>query len=345
MSQPQNGAAPPTQRELAKMLNVGLATVSMALRDDPRISRARRRQIQAAARKAGYVPNPNAAALSHMRHPPTGDSVRAALAWVNLWPHADDLRQYAEFKGYWRGAVAAAQKFGYRLEEFHAGDADQIHRMESVLLARGINGLLIAPYGGIQPTWGDFDWNHFSVIRIGRSSLDPACHVVTADQLSDAALAFHEMRARGYERIGMVSSGISYHLFEAGYIHAQQFVPARQRLSVFRFSTPSPWDDLKMLQRWLKAEKPDAVFTAVPIMGEILKACGRRVPQDIGLAVTSILDAGADSGIDQHAEEIGRVAVLSLISLIHDNDRGIPPIPREILIKGRWVNGSSLPPR
>ena len=34
---------------------------------------------------------------------------------------------------------------------------------------------------------------------------------------------------------------------------------------------------------------------------------------------------------------------LMLISLIHDNARGIPPIHRELLVKGRWVDGSTLP--
>jgi hypothetical protein len=34
-----------------------------------------------------------------------------------------------------------------------------------------------------------------------------------------------------------------------------------------------------------------------------------------------------------------------LISQIHDYDRGIPLIPRELLVEGKWVDGSSLPRR
>ncbi len=59
----------------------------------------------------------------------------------------------------------------------------------------------------------------------------------------------------------------------------------------------------------------------------------------------SILDGGADTGIDQQPEEIGRVGLLVLTSLINDNARGVPRISREILVEGAWVDGSSLPRR
>jgi LacI family transcriptional regulator len=87
------------------------------------------------------------------------------------------------------------------------------------------------------------------------------------------------------------------------------------------------------------------VLTVVGEVKTMLHDCGVRVPEDTGLASLNVLDSQIDAGINQNAEEIGRVAVLTLISLIQDNDRGIPPIPREILIKGRWVDGSSLPQR
>jgi DNA-binding LacI/PurR family transcriptional regulator len=58
-----------------------------------------------------------------------------------------------------------------------------------------------------------------------------------------------------------------------------------------------------------------------------------------------VLDGNADAGIYQNSDEIGKTAVQLLISLIHLNERGIPAIPREVLIKGRWVDGSTLPAR
>ena len=45
----------------------------------------------------------------------------------------------------------------------------------------------------------------------------------------------------------------------------------------------------------------------------------------------------------QNPEEIGRVALLMLHSLISDHARGIPKIARQLLVDGTWVDGSSLP--
>jgi LacI family transcriptional regulator len=69
------------------------------------------------------------------------------------------------------------------------------------------------------------------------------------------------------------------------------------------------------------------------------------VPGDIGLAALSVLDCPVDAGIYQYPEEIGRVSALALVTLINDNDLGIPAIHREILIKGKWVDGATLPDR
>jgi hypothetical protein len=40
-----------------------------------------------------------------------------------------------------------------------------------------------------------------------------------------------------------------------------------------------------------------------------------------------------------------RSAVLRLLSMIHDNERSNPRHMREILIKGHWVEGTTLPDR
>ena len=101
----------------------------------------------------------------------------------------------------------------------------------------------------------------------------------------------------------------------------------------------------QLLTSWLKREKPDAILTDHRSLPDLLKTCGYRVPDDIGLAATTILDCPIDAGIYQNPEEIGYVAALVAMSLIHDNSRGEPAIQREVLIKGRWVNGTTLPQR
>ena len=95
----------------------------------------------------------------------------------------------------------------------------------------------------------------------------------------------------------------------------------------------------------MKKNRLDAILADLAETRTMLDQLGYRVPEDIGLASTSILDGNADAGIDQNSEEIGKAAMETLISLLNHNQYGIPKIVREVLITGSWVDGSTLPPR
>jgi LacI family transcriptional regulator len=101
--------------------------------------------------------------------------------------------------------------------------------------------------------------------------------------------------------------------------------------------------DEKTFLSWLRKTKPDAIFTDLAYLPRMLTKAGYRVPQDIGLVATSVLDGNASAGIDQNSREIGKAAIQMLISLINHNERGIPDICRELLIEGSWKDGDSLP--
>ena len=104
-------------------------------------------------------------------------------------------------------------------------------------------------------------------------------------------------------------------------------------------------ENLEKLAPWLKKVKPDAILTDLAPLREMLETLGYQVPRDLGLAVFSVLDGKADSGIYQNPEEIGKAAIEMLISLINHNHTGIPKICRELLIEGEWVDGTTLPRR
>jgi DNA-binding LacI/PurR family transcriptional regulator len=337
-----------TQRDLARELGVSYSTVSLALRDSPKIAFAQRQRIQKAAVEKGYQPNAAAATLAHFRRASHSRPVQAALAWLNFRPDPAEMFQYREFALYWKGAAACAEKHGYHLEEFLGRDYRSIKRLESVLLARGIEGIVIPPHG-VTPEWGDFDWSRFSIVRFGRTAEKPRTHVVTSDQSANALLALNEIRRRGYERVGLVvgrPNMIAGASWTGGFLQAQQFIEEKSRLPIFAMN-----GDLAASQRqlahWIKKHRPDAIFTDLKDVASMLQNLGMRVPEDMGLAVTSVLDAGAGAGIYQNSEEIGRAAVLTLLSLIKDHDRGTvdgdQQILREILIMGRWQDGESLP--
>jgi LacI family transcriptional regulator len=334
-----------TIRDIAKELGVSHTAVSLALRNRSGISEKQRERITAKAAEMGYYPDPMLAALSNYRLQNKEHPVQAALAWINTWDDPNQLRSFNEFDHYWKGASKAATQLGYRLDEFIVKEI-RIHRLEQVLKARNIRGVLLPPDRGSSIDWKGFDWSSFSNIRFGRTTKPPAINFVTSAQLQNAMLAFDEIRKRGYNRIGFVSENDRNETFGSGFLWAQQELPIRQRLPALLFNKSASQSERKTaLATWMKNHRPDAIFTREKTLPDLLISLGYRIPEDVGLATTSILDTPIDAGIDQNSAEIGRAAVLAVISLINSSSRGIPSIPHEHLITGRWVDGSMLPDR
>lgn len=333
-------------REIAKAVGVTAVAVSLAMRNSSRVSPAMRQKIQAKAQEMGYRPDPMLAALAHYRGTKVTTPIGAELAWINCWPVRKDLRLLKEFELYWSGAFDEAGKCGYRLEEFHLNRKLSAGLLEKILRARSIQGILMPPQPrrGLQPSWQDFPWSHYCVARFGYSLLEPRFHVVSSDQLANGLLACENIRRLGYARIGLVTGAVSTVRFAAGYLYHQMRRNSIVELQPLQLREADRREDRSALAAWIKKFRPNAIFTDCSHLRDMLKELGFRVPDDIGLATTSILDGNADAGIHQNSEEIGRAAVQLVISLIHNGDFGVPPVCREVLVEGRWVDGSTLPP-
>ena len=98
------------------------------------------------------------------------------------------------------------------------------------------------------------------------------------------------------------------------------------------------------LEQWLARHKPDAILTVDIELPGMIRELGYRIPQDIAVAGTTVLDISVDAGIDQCPEEVGRIAVEMLVKQINMSERGEPRDPCRILIESRWQDGHSLPP-
>jgi LacI family transcriptional regulator len=334
-----------TLRDMARRLEVSHTTISRALRNDPEISKEMREQVQLLAREMGYRPDPMLNALAHYRRSQTQRPIAAELALINHWPNPKQLWSFKEFNLYWQGAFEEAERCGFRLEEFHLHKDMSFARMENILRARNIRGILLPPRGQSAPDYHGFNWDDFCIVRLGHSFPFPHTHVVSSDQLTDGVIAFENIWKNGYRRIGLVTSNKMHTRFAAGYLFGQMRWCPKTRLPALMVAQESIEDDRETLKEWMKAHRPDAILTDVVEVREWLAKIGYKVPRDIGLAVLSVLDGNADAGIDQNSKEIGRAAIQLLISLINHNECGIPKICRELLVEGQWVNGGTLPPK
>ena len=336
-------------RDIGKILGVSHVTVSLALRNNPRISAEMRGKVQQTALELGYQPDPMLAALAQYRKGKSTAPITAAIAWINTWQPPEGLRRFKEFDAYWTGASQAAAKFGYRIEEFRMGGGISPERLHQILTARGITGILLPPQNP-TPDWGGFPWEKYSTVRFGRSLKHPRTHLVTSDQVANTMLAFEEMQKLGYKRIGFITNEANIlsrgHLFEGGYLIAQRILDPKLRLPVLNykdFENAAAAQQKSAILTWYKKNQPDGIITDVTAVPALLEDAGLRVPDDVGLAVTTVLDMDVDAGIDQHPEEIGRVGFLMLNSLINDGSHGIPEIFRQNLVEGSWVHGKTMP--
>ncbi|HEY8964840.1 MAG TPA: LacI family DNA-binding transcriptional regulator [Candidatus Methylacidiphilales bacterium] len=335
-----------TLRDLGRLLGVTHSTVSRALRNSPTISPARRLEIQQAAARLGYRPNAVATRLGHQRRAGRRVSIDSGIAWLNFWPRPEKLRSFGEFDAYWEGARERAESTGYRLEEFVCGKRMSARRLERVLAARNIQGVLIPPHGLLpRPEgWDRIDWSRFCIVRFGYSTAEPASHLVASNQLACGILAIENMWRLGYRRIGFVASANRFFNFQAGFLTRQAQVEGNPPVCTF-VSSRNPKSKLEEFARWLRTHRPDALLSELPETRGMLESLGYRIPRDIGLAATSVLDGNADAGVNQNSREIGRAAVETLLSLLNHNQYGVPAVPREVLITGGWVDGPMLPPR
>lgn len=337
---------PITQKDIAQHLGLDHSTVSLALRNSKKISEAKRELILKTAAEMGYRLNAAAANLAKHRSSSSEAPVKASLAWLNCWSNPEKLFQYREFQLYWEGAKETAARLGYSLKEFIVEKEMTLDRVERIMLARGIKGILLPPH-----PWRDnfrgIDWNQFSVLRFGRSIQYPLAHMISADQLGNMLIAYNEVLKRGYKRIGMAGRPMEEHWnnFDAGYLKAQDLNAEKIRIPIFNVNEDNPLSQLAEFKEWLETWQIDAIISATGGVSRMLKAANYEIGTDIGLATMSILDTSIDAGIYQNSDEIGRVAALSLISQIQDNDTGVPRLFRKTLVQGAWVNGKTLPDR
>ena len=332
-------------RDVAHALGVHTSTVSLALRGHGSIPTATRDRVMQAAVELGYSPDPVLGALAQYRRAVRPPPIAAELAWVNRWTPPEKLYTHQEFSLCWQGAKEAAIGLGYRLERFDIGDAP-LAFLARVLHARNIVGVLIPPHHGANNNWSEFDCSGLSVVLIGHSVPLPV-HAVGCDQVGAAMEGLQRIVRRGYKRVGFVSTRGSEAStrFRAGFLFARDSMVGLDRLPALTLEDDASPTNPRTLGSWLADHRPDVIFTSHPRVPGWLHELGIRVPADLGLAVTSILDGGCDTGIDQHAAEIGRAAVEQLDSLLSRGRIGLPEFPRMVTVSAAWRDGSSLPPR
>ncbi|QYY37450.1 LacI family DNA-binding transcriptional regulator [Ruficoccus sp. ZRK36] len=333
-----------TQSSIAKKLGLTQSTVSRALRNDSSIPPDTRAEVQRVAQELNYSPDPYLSGLASYRKRTKAARFHANLAWISNDSDGRTWRSLSIFEEYHAGASERAAELGYTLEDFALRSEGMSHtRMERILHARGIDGLLLAP----QPnpnTILDFSFEQFSAIAFGYTLVKPQLHVVTMHHARSMKIAFSKLIEMGYQRPGMAvreeSDARVDHSWSNTFNSLQrQHFGSRERIPTL--ISKNFTDEIFL--KWFQKHRPDVVISINIEPYGWLQEAGVRVPQETGFAMISVQDNGELlSGIHENPKIIGAKAVDFLIEMINRRERGVPDVPVFHLIDGRWVDGQTV---
>jgi len=340
----------PTIKDVALIAGVHFSAVSMALRGEACIPEATKQRIRKAADQLGYVRDPVLMALTQRRLQPVNTTEPQRIALLsNRSPEAGFFRRYPHYRLISKGVRHQAAQLGYKCELLFL---DQGHYNSKTLYRRlkylGIKGLVMAAFE-VDRRSLDLPWNEFCVVKIDSRQLVPNFHFVSVDQLHYTRLAFQQMGALGYRRIGM-AVGLEEEksvddLHTAALRLEQAAIPEAERVDPFYFlpgmDTPLA---RKAILPWIQKEHIDAVMSSWSQVRLLVRSDDERCRTKTACAaMCKATHARSLAGIVGDFHLVGRRATMLLASLLRSGQFGIPANPTSTYIQGVWQNGTSAP--
>lgn len=335
---------PVTQADVGRRAGVTSSTVSLALRNDPRIPSATQQKVRAAAKALGYKPDPVLSALVARRdlHRKRGTRANLVALLDDRWAVEGRNLWLASFLG---GIETACARFGYNLDVIRIQRDLGGHRdPDRVLHGRGIRGLVLLPMFD-QELPPKLRWNRYSAVAIGSPPPSIPLDRVGSDAFMAMHIACRRLRELGYRRIGLVNSFLVEQRlsFEwLGSIAKETFLPD-SGLVIIPPHLPAKLEPQGVLD-WVRRERPDAVVTNQGCLFDWLNEGGFRIPEKLGLVLLNrdFCEPSGAAGLSQHLDVAGESAVELLHTLLLRGAAGFPAIPREVLIRPHWVDGFTL---
>ena len=202
-----------TLQDIGKRLGLSATTISLALRDHPRISEGTKQKVRELIRELKYEPDQVARALVMGRSNLIGVIV----------PNSSDIYYAKVFTGIEDAARAANC---HVLLSNGSYDLEGYARRVQELMGLRIGGIIAAPpFTSEKPRlprfWHELMESRFAFVVVNRQLNPPIFHQVTADYLSGVRMVVEALASMGHRRVAYISG-------------TPAVLPIRQRLAWFR---------------------------------------------------------------------------------------------------------------
>lgn len=306
---------PPTIKDLAKVLNVSVATVSRALRNAADVNPQTREQVLKLAREMDYAPNFIAQSL-----------VKKHTQIIGVVVPSIDSNFFSDAIS---GMTDCAIEQDYHLMICQSNEREDMERKSiRKLLSCNIDGLLISV--SLQ-TKTDFviaeaRKKQVPVVMFDRIVAEADCTKVIVNEYEGALLAVEHLIKKGCRRIAHVGGppGLSVSVNrKRGYLEAlaRHSIPVCESLIAHCKSFEE--DAVSAIRKVMQADpRPDGIFFVNDLSAiaaiQYLRRKGIRVPEDIRIVgfnndkVSAVVEPGLTT-VMQPGYEVGKLALNVLI--------------------------------
>jgi LacI family transcriptional regulator len=337
MTSKSNSKAP-TLRSLAKLAGVTAMTVSLALRNNPRIPLATRRRLQKLAAEQGYRPDPAVSKLMHHLRTKRHLRLQAILCGLRSRSTGDESR-YGDLIA--AGARRRAESLGYAFETVWIDDAGfDRRRIQGLLRSRGVEGIVLLPMVSPISIPKLLIWDQFSVVTATLSVLAPHFHGVIPDQFGNMMKLCSHLTQLGLNRIGLVTLSGHDLRVDHRFTGALAWHRVHGKIEPVVPYISHVWPPSKReLTKWLARAKPNVIVgDSENCLTVVRTALSDRLPAGFPLYCTGLRsEESAYPGINEYPEEIGSAAIEILSGLLQHGVKGIPATPHLTMLEGRLV--------
>ncbi len=309
-----------TIKDIAKVANVTPASVSMALKNNPRMGRDTCRKIQHIAEEMGYQPNFLARALVSKKSFTLGITV----------PNVIDSF-YAELL---QGIEDGAIEFEYSTIQCSTRNIFEKEKSSiNLLRSRGVDGLIIASAESEDLNIERLIDDGFPLVMVNRKlARKPFCDMVdfvVPDNLSGVEMAMEHLYSLGHRRIGVITGLANTSTGKERTEGAKRFLKKNGIKIEPKLFVTGGWNKEVAYNATKKlltfSDKPTAIFAASDEMAiaarEAILDEGLNIPSDMALVGFDNITPAQYKGIDLSSVgiktyEMGKTAIKILIEKV-----------------------------